>query len=225
VEDIFLQACKNGNLNLLYLSIQQKVNINCRSGYGLRRAIRYNQKNVWKYLLGKAEIDVNLVNSWGQTALHTAARFNIPEAIADLIKRTDVEVNQKSLLGSTAAMVAAKYVSVEALEVLLKNRKTDIYILDNQQRKIEENIGIAVLASHKESRNQVVDLLFANRLQQLELDPSRLSPSRKSSSPKAFPKNLPDDGYWTVSSTATSNAPDIDETLRDADETLKDTYP
>ena len=72
--------------------------------------------------MGKAEIDVNLVNSWGQTALHTAARFNIPEAIADLIKRTDVEVNQKSLLGSTAAMVAAKYVSVEALEVILKNR-------------------------------------------------------------------------------------------------------
>ena len=113
----------------------------------------------------------------------------------------------------------------------MKNRKTDIYILDNQRRKIEENIGIAVLASHKESRNQVVDLLFANRLQQLELDPSRLSPSRKSSSPKAFPKNLPDDGYWTVSSTATfsstatSNAPDIDETLRYADETLKDTYP
>ena len=40
LEDNFLQACKNGNMMLLMLTIQQNVNINCRSGYGLRRAIR-----------------------------------------------------------------------------------------------------------------------------------------------------------------------------------------
>ena len=40
LEDNFLSACKEGNMMLLMLTIQQKVNINCRAGYGLRRAIR-----------------------------------------------------------------------------------------------------------------------------------------------------------------------------------------
>ena len=40
LEDNFLLACKNGNMMLLMLTIQQKVNLNCRSGYGLRRAVR-----------------------------------------------------------------------------------------------------------------------------------------------------------------------------------------
>ena len=40
LEDNFLLACKNGNMMLLMLMLQQKVNVNCRSGYGLRRAVR-----------------------------------------------------------------------------------------------------------------------------------------------------------------------------------------
>ena len=40
VEEGFFQACKNGNMYLLLFTIEQKVDINCKSGYGLRRAIR-----------------------------------------------------------------------------------------------------------------------------------------------------------------------------------------
>ena len=74
LEENFLLACKTGNMMLLLLTIQQRVNINCRAGHGLRRAVRYNQAQVYQYLLARTEIQVNLQNSHGQTALHTAAR-------------------------------------------------------------------------------------------------------------------------------------------------------
>ena len=34
--------------------------------------------------------------------------------------------------GCTAAMVAAKYSSLEALAALVKDKRTDIYVVDNQ---------------------------------------------------------------------------------------------
>jgi len=145
LEENFLQACKNGNMMLLLLTIQQKVDINCSSGHGLRRAIRYNQKRVWQYLLSRPEIDVNVKNSHGQTALHTAARFNIPEAVADLLKSKKVDVNSKSALGSSPAMVAVKYVSQEALKVLVRDSRVILDSRDDKGRKMEEVVGFAAL--------------------------------------------------------------------------------
>merc|ERR1712189_127835 len=152
----FLQACKNGNMMLLHLTIQQRVNINCRSGTGLREAIRNKQKLAWQFLLKKPELDVNIVDNFGETALHVASRFNIAEAVEDLIKRKDVDINKRSFLGITAAILAAKCVSAEAFQVLMKDRRT-----------IDDNIGAAINPSLKNSRNQIVDQIFACRLQQL----------------------------------------------------------
>ena len=78
---------------------------------------RYNQKTVWKFLLSKSELEVNLQNSHGQTALHTAARFNIPDAASDLLQRPEVDTNIGSVLGSSPSMVAVKYASKETLQV------------------------------------------------------------------------------------------------------------
>ena len=72
---------------------------------------------MWQFLLARPEINVNLQNSHGQTALHTAARFNIAEAASDLLQRQDVIVNSISHLGCSPAMVAAKYASNETLQV------------------------------------------------------------------------------------------------------------
>ena len=57
------------------------------------------------------EVNINLHNEHGQTALHTAARFDIPDAALDLLRRSDVDTNLWSDLGSSPAMVATKYAS------------------------------------------------------------------------------------------------------------------
>ena len=49
----------------------------------------------------------------------------------------------------------------------MKDRRTNIHILDNSRRKIDDNIGAAINPSLKNSRNQIVDQIFACRLQQL----------------------------------------------------------
>jgi len=174
---------------LLLLSIQQRVNINCRSGHGLRRAIRYNQPRVWQYLLSRPEIDVNLRNSHGQTALHTAARFNIPEAVADLLKSKKVDVNTKSVLGSTPAMVAVKYVSQEALKVLVGDPRVILDSKDSKGRKMEEVISAAVLSCDKKEQEVVQYILREAHMRQFV-----------GSKPSEF--HL-DEGYLTMSSTAT----------------------
>ena len=78
---------------------------------------RNKQKLAWQFLLKKPELDVNIVDNFGETALHVAARFNIAEAVEDLIKRKDVDINKRSFLGITAAILAAKCVSAEAFQV------------------------------------------------------------------------------------------------------------
>ena len=72
---------------------------------------------VWRFLLRRSDLEINLQNSHGQTALHTAARFNIPEAAVDILQRSGVDLNLRSRLGSSPAMVAAKYASKETLNL------------------------------------------------------------------------------------------------------------
>ena len=143
LEEQFLQACKSGNLMLVMLAIIQKVDVNHMAGWGLRRAIRYNHPQVWKYLLSQEDIQVNIVNESGQTALHTACRFNISEAVSDLLEHSDILLNKKSELGSSPIMVAVKYGRREALEILVTDDRVDLETVDTQERTIEQVVGVA----------------------------------------------------------------------------------
>ncbi len=51
LERNFLNACKTGEVEVVKECILQGVNINCFSGWPLRRAVRYNKDRVWRYLL------------------------------------------------------------------------------------------------------------------------------------------------------------------------------
>ena len=81
MEDAFLQACKAGDLDKVQLILDHNIDINTQGGWGLRRAVRYNQPHVWQRLLEDRNLAVNLLNRYGLSALHTARRFNIPGAI------------------------------------------------------------------------------------------------------------------------------------------------
>ena len=119
VEESFLQACKDGDLETVRLCLGRNVDVNLAGGWPLRRAVRYNHPHVWQHLLDQPNIQANLANKHGLTALHTAARFNVPQAAKDVLQRPDVKVNSRSQLGCSPVMVAAKYASLDALQVKL----------------------------------------------------------------------------------------------------------
>ncbi len=110
---------------------------------------RYNQRNVWRFLLGRSELEINLQNEHGQTALHTAARFNIHEAAVDILRRPDVDTNLQSILGSSPAMVAAKYASKETLSVLVSDSRVRMNVEDKQKRRMADVIGASILECDK----------------------------------------------------------------------------
>lgn len=151
LEEQFLEACKRGNLMLIIILLQKDININCENGFGLRRAIRHNQKIIWQYLLERPDINVNLKNQYGQTALHTAARFNVSDAVSDLLKSKKIDVNSKSNLGSTPAMVAAKYGSELSLKILLNDERVSLLSTDYKGRKVEQLINIAIETCTKQN--------------------------------------------------------------------------
>eukprot|EP00092_Neocalanus_flemingeri_P036555 GFUD01039801.1.p1 GENE.GFUD01039801.1~~GFUD01039801.1.p1 ORF type:complete len:229 (+),score=55.36 GFUD01039801.1:129-815(+) len=177
LEDLFLQACKSGNLMLVMLTIQQKVDVNYMDGWGLRRAIRYNNYQVWKCLLAQESIQINLANEHGQSALHTASRFNNPEAISDLLEHSHILLNKKSELGSSPLMVAVKYCRKEAFEVLIKDKRVDLETIDNQQRTLEQVIGIAVNTYKDDDKRFLFECL--NRKRNLKREEERLELSEE----------------------------------------------
>ena len=146
---------------------------------------RYNQKVVWRFLLGQSELKINLQNEHGQTALHTAARFDIPEAALDLLRRSDVDTNLRSDLGSSPAMVATKYASKETLSVLTMDPRVRMDVVDNQERGLKDVIGAAIIECDKNLMEEI----------QLILDFGNMTLVPKSSSETA------DEGYFTTSST------------------------
>jgi len=163
LEDQFLQACKSGDIETVRLALLHNVDVNYQQGWGLRRAVRYNHPQVWQCLLDHKDIQVNLPNQYGLSALHTACRFNVPGAIFDLLKHPAIEVNEKSQLGSSPVMVAVKYCRKEALEVIIRDRRIDLSTVDNQNRRIEDVIGVAVNDLKQDDKNDILDCLMRHR--------------------------------------------------------------
>ena len=74
LEETFITGCKAGNLNMVIKTMKAGVNVNCSQGWGLRRAVRYGHSEVWQVLLKNPMTDLNLVNKFGLSSLHTACR-------------------------------------------------------------------------------------------------------------------------------------------------------
>jgi len=175
LEETFLQACKTGDLPLVRLALDHNVDVNVQSGWGLRRAVRYNHPEVWQYLLAQSNMQINLSNKHGLSALHTACRFNVPGAIFDLLKHPDILVNEKSSQGSTPIMVAVKYCRREALEVIIRDRRIDLNAVDNLNRKLEEVTAVARPEAKEEDKSEVLDCIMNHREWRLEEEGRRNS--------------------------------------------------
>ena len=60
-------------------------------------------------------------------------------------------------------MVAVKYCRKEALDVVIRDTRIDIETVDNQNRKLEEVIGVAVNDSNQLDKNDILDCLMRHR--------------------------------------------------------------
>lgn len=170
LEEVFLEACKVGDIETVKAALQQNVNVNYQQGWALRRAVRYNHTRVWQQLLAHPSIQLNLVNQFGLTALHTACRFNIPGAVFDLLRHPAVAVNMKTTLGSSPIAVAAKYCGREALEMIIRDRRVDLDIKDNQDRTVEDVVGVAIEDSEtkQEDVKEILESLAEERQRRKE---------------------------------------------------------
>ena len=159
LEKTFLNACKTGEVDVVKDCILQGVNINCSSGWPLRRAVRYHRDRVWRYLLSFPDLEVNLVNSFGMSSLHTAARFSNGPAVSSLLASPLIHPNLRTKTGATALMVAAKYLSRPALELLIKDQRVDLGCVDEQNRNVLQVAGVALLHVDESLRTSICDVL------------------------------------------------------------------
>jgi len=163
LQDMFLQACKVGDIESVRLALSLNVDVNCQQGWSLRRAIRYQHPQIWDSLLLNRDISVNLGNRFGLTALHTAARFNVSSAVTDLLRHPAIRVNDRTVLGSSPLMVAVKYASKQATEILIRDKRVELDILDNQGRSLEDVIGAAVAHPLDEDKAHIFQVLQDER--------------------------------------------------------------
>jgi len=153
LEEEFVEACKTGNIMLVMLANLQKVDLNYMAGWGLRRAIRFNQPLVWKYLLTQETLDVNVENQNGQSPLHIACRYNNFEAVTDLLKHPNIELNKKcALRGLTPIMVTVKYGMKEAFEALISDKRIDLETDDPKHQTLEQ-VAVALCCKHTIEEN------------------------------------------------------------------------
>ena len=162
LQEIFLSACKTGDLALVVDCVKQGVNINCCDGWPLRRAIRYNHSPVWQYLVSCPDLDLNLVNQYGLTCLHTAARFGVTSAVSCLLSASGLHcINMKTRSGATALMVASKYGQRAALEVLVRDPRVDLLCCDADQRNVLQVVGAAAPGCDEALKVIICDIVKA----------------------------------------------------------------
>ena len=86
------------------------MDVNIRSEYDestpLHILSAHNEPSLVKYILTRADPDVELVNSNGWTALHQAARHGHAEIVQMLIKLGKANVNSRNRYGATPLVLA-----------------------------------------------------------------------------------------------------------------------
>jgi len=161
LEETFITGCKAGNLNMVIKTMKDGVNVNCSQGWGLRRAVRYGHSEVWQVLLKNPMTDLNLVNKFGLSSLHTACRFGVVEAVMHILQHPAVLVNEKTKHGSTPLMVAVKYGKKVVVEIMIKDHRVDLGVIDSGGRSLYEVIGVATEMMNDSLKSEITELIKA----------------------------------------------------------------
>ena len=132
----FHELCKVGDLEGVLASLQSGADVNSKTQNGrtgLLRALEGRHTSVVSLLLEQEDIDVNVVDRGGRTALHWAARDQENSgSLAIILARQDLTtVNQRDRGGATPLWVAVANNVVRCVQLLIGDNRTDPNIKDD----------------------------------------------------------------------------------------------
>ncbi len=133
-EDIFFEAVKEGNTELVEKLINYGVNVNCQNEYsqtGLHLASGFGFNGVVDVLIKKG-IKLNAQNIHGNTAFHMACRWNKASIVRKLMEAT-IDVNIQNKDGYIGLHTAAYYGHRNIVKIILESQKSDLTITDRRK--------------------------------------------------------------------------------------------
>jgi ankyrin repeat protein len=134
---------------------QQGIDVNYQKNSGglstaLIKTASYNWLESTKLLLERKDINVNISNSQGWTALHCASRNESLEVVDLLLERKDIDLNPKDVDGETPLALACRNKnrrSIPIIRSLLSHPNTDPNILNRN--------GDSILADFMKYRHKM----------------------------------------------------------------------
>ena len=132
----FHELCKVGDLEGVSAALQAGTDVNSKTQNGrtgLVRALEGRHTSVVRLLLEQEDIDVNVVDRGGRTALHWAARHDQNSScLALLLARPDLSsVNHRDRGGATPLWVAVANNVISCVQLLMSDNRTDPNIKDD----------------------------------------------------------------------------------------------
>ena len=125
----FVDACGKKSACQVQLLLLRGVNVNGRGRFGwtgLMAAIVWENAEMVTLLLSRDDIDINMTDSEGRSALHHAAWYRRIEILATLLADPRLNtVNPLDESGATPLLVAVDNCSIECIQLLLKDPRTD----------------------------------------------------------------------------------------------------
>ena len=106
---------------------------------GLMYAMQYKHNSIVKLLLEQPMLDLNLTDSWGETALHIAVFNDNVEGMKLLLADPRLNThNHKDEYGWTPAMSAINHKQVNALRELVAHPSVDLDTKDKYGQSLED---------------------------------------------------------------------------------------
>jgi len=181
-------ACYHGHLELTKLLLQHGANTNgtritqineekktndeSSTDAPLYCAVLNSQLEVVEYLLGRSDINVNIVNSVGETPLYTACMYGSVSGVLErLLQHKDCDVNRTNIFGETPLFAACRHGRVWIVRLLLK------YGANVDQGRTTP-LCVAALHEHK----NIVRLLLQHNANIIVKDQNGVYPSSSSKS-------------------------------------------
>jgi len=111
----FVDACRRNDVSRARQLIAEGVDINGKyNDYtGLIGAVMKNYREIMNILLACPDIDVNIRDSYGRTALYRAITMDNTEAVGKLLTRGDTRLDYTTIWGNTVLHVACSSVNKE----------------------------------------------------------------------------------------------------------------
>ncbi|KAG4094107.1 ankyrin [Neocallimastix lanati (nom. inval.)] len=137
-ETALIIACRHVNVNIIHILVNQPIDIDLQDRNGNTALIyicqkKYEYTEIVREFLLKHNVNINIKNKAGNSALHIAV-FNNHLEIVKLLLLNHADINIKNSEGNTVLMMASSSANREKMleELLLLNTYVDVNAVNNE---------------------------------------------------------------------------------------------